>query len=229
MSKGPKVPGPSPEEIALKEVSIAQHNDWVKRFVPAESELIRRSELTAGEKASVRGQAATDVASAFKGLTKGTITAGEAGGADVSSGKTKMSLAGNADARGQAIGMGTVAGELGAMAAQDKQQAGIAAMGRDIAADATASFAQGARRASKVALATAAAKWETNVAAVNAGMAVAGAATRKYVLNDKWTSEEQAMNRKRLNESGLVGAPDFGYKAPFDYDPDNFYDVLTGK
>jgi hypothetical protein len=77
MGKGPKVPGPSPEEIALKEVSVAQWNDYVTRYIPAESELIKRSELTAGEKASVRGQAATDVASAFKGLTKGTITAGE--------------------------------------------------------------------------------------------------------------------------------------------------------
>jgi hypothetical protein len=53
-------------------------------------------------------------------------------------------------------------------------------MGRNIATDATASFAQGARRASKVALATAAAKWETNVAAINAAAAVGGAATRKW-------------------------------------------------
>lgn len=195
MGKGPKVPGPSPEEIALKEVSVAQWNDYVSRFRPAEAELIKRSELTAGERASIRGQAATDTASAFKGLTRGTVAAGEASGADVTSGKTKMGLAGNADARGQAIGMGAVAGELGAMAAQDKQQAGIAAMGRNIATDATTSFAQGARRASKVAMATAAARWETNVAAINAAAAVGGAAARKWGPG--------LMDKRRLKKAGM--------------------------
>jgi hypothetical protein len=194
MAKAPKV-RETEEERALKEVSVAQWNDYVSRFRPAEAELIKRAELTGGEKASVRGQAATDVASAFKGLTKGTITAGEVSGADVSSGKTKFGLAANADARGRSIGLGTVAGELGAMESQDRQQAGIAAMGRGIAADVTQSMAQGARRATRVAMAEAAGKFERNQAMLNAGAAVAGAAARK------WGPE--LMNKRMLKKHGM--------------------------
>jgi hypothetical protein len=66
------------------------------------------------------------------------------------------------------------------MESQDRQQAGIAAMGRGIAADVTQSMAQGARRATRVAMAEAAGKFERNQAMLNAGAAVAGAAARKW-------------------------------------------------
>lgn len=187
LGRGPKIPGPSEEEKATKEVSIAQWNDYYSRFVPAEAELIRRSELTAGERASVKGQVAGDVASSFAGLTRGTLAAGESSGADASSGKTKFALASNADARGRALGLGQAAAETGAEATRDQQQAGLTALGRSGAAEITSDLSRAARRTQAVSLATAAAKWERNQAWINTAAVIAGAGTRKYQLHKEKT------------------------------------------
>ena len=179
MAKAPKA-RETPEERALKEVSIAQWNDYVNLYQPAEAELMKRAELTAGELASVKGQASADTAAAFKGLTRSTQAASEASGADLSSGKSKFSLAADADARGTAGGLSQVAAEIGAKSQADKQQAGIVALGRQVAADVTADMSAGARRASRVSMAQAAGKYERNAAAIGAAATVAGAAYRKW-------------------------------------------------
>jgi len=177
--KGPQVQQ-TEQERALNEVSVAQWNDYVSRFRPAEAALVKNLELTGGERARVKGDVAADTAAAFKGLTRSTISAGEQSGADVSSGKTKFSLAGNADARGRALGQGQAIAETGAEIDRDQKMTGVAALGRGIAADVTSDLSRGARRASRVAIAEAVSKFERNEAALNAGAAVAGAATRKY-------------------------------------------------
>ena len=199
MSKGPKQQGPSEQEKALKEVSVAQWNDYVARYQPAEAELMKRSELTEGEIAGVKGQVAGDVASSFEGVTRSTLAAGEQSGAGINSGKTKFGLAGNADARGEALGLGQVVAEVGAKGARDKQQAGITALGRGIAADATENMAAGARRATRVGMAQAVGRFERNSAAINAASAVAGAAAAKWgpELMEKWDT------KKRLKKAGM--------------------------
>jgi hypothetical protein len=225
--KGPKAQK-TEQERALEEVSVAQWNDYVTRFIPAESELIKQSELTEGERASVKGQASADTASAFKGLTRDTLAASEAGGADVSSGKAKFGLASNADARGRALGLGAAVAETGAEISRDKQQTGIVALGRQIAADTTADLSAGARRASRVALAEAASKFERNSAIINAGAVVGGAALRKYQLaKEAKLADTREVNKERMG--GGQGAPNFAaryYKDPWAPEDDPFVNSL---
>lgn len=178
--KSPKKEGPTAEETALKEVGVATWNDYSARYRPAEAALVKEAELTAGERASVKGQANADVAGAFKELTRNTIASGGVAGANVNSGKTKLGLAGDAASRGAATGGAAALAETGAEVDRDQQQLGIAATGRNIAHDATANMARGARRATSLALASSQARFERNASNVDALAAVAGAATRKF-------------------------------------------------
>lgn len=177
--KAPKKQGPTAEETALKDVSIASWNDYVTRFRPAEAALAKKAELTSGERASVKGQASADTAAAFKGLNRETVASGLQSGANVSSGKTKLGLAGNAEAAGAARGISASLAETGAEIDSDEQRLGIVALGRGIAHEATANLSRGAQRATNVALASRAARSSRNEAATLGLATVAGAAVRK--------------------------------------------------
>jgi hypothetical protein len=201
--KTPKKQGATAEETALKETSIAQWNDYVGRFRPAEAALAKKAELTSGERASVKGQASADTAAAFKGLNRETIAAGGQTGANANSGKTKLSLAGNAEAQGKARGLSGAIAETGAEIDSDQQKVGITALGRNIAANATADLARGARRATNVALASAAARHQKNEAAILGVASVAGAAARKFdVFGIEKRADNKAIDRE-LNVSGI--------------------------
>ena len=106
--KKPKKQGPTAQEKALEEVSIATWNDYVERFQPAEAELARRAEFTEGEKLAARGMANAEAAAAFKGLTRDTMAAQLVSGADESSGRSKFAMAGNAEGEGRAKGEVTI-------------------------------------------------------------------------------------------------------------------------
>ena len=213
MAKPPKKQGPTAEERELNRVSVAQWNDYVTRFRPAEAELVRRAELTAGERASVKGQARGDVAAAFDGLTRDTIAAGGQTGARVNSGKTKLALAGNAQAEGKTAGLAAAAAETGAEIDRDQQQTGITGLGRSIATDVTADLSRGARRATNLALAASQARFQRNQDVINAAAAVTGAGIRKYQLS----KEAKKKENPALGDSGLV----FSETAvdPFDFKP----------
>lgn len=170
----------TPEEIELRRVSGAQWNDYVSRFRPAEAALAKSVELTAGERAQVKGEVSADTAAAFKGLSRETISATGQAGADVSSGKTKLSLAGNTQAAGRSRGVGQAIAETGAEIDETSKQLGLVALGRDIATDVTSDLSRGARRATGLALAESAAKRAKNEALLGAFSTVAGAATRKF-------------------------------------------------
>jgi len=174
-----KKEGPTAQERALEGVATATWNDYVGRYRPAEAELIRRAEFTDGERASLKGQASADVAGAFKGLTRNTIASGAQSGADIQSGKTKLSLAGDASAQGATRGLAQGAAVTGGEVDRDRQQLGIAALGRNIATDATSNMARGAQRATSLALAASDAKFQRNLARTDALATVAGAVTRK--------------------------------------------------
>ena len=188
------------QERALNEVSVAQWTDYVARYQPAEAELIKRSELTAGERASLKGQVAGDVSSAFKGLTRDTLATSEQSGAGIESGKAKFSLAANADAKGRALGTGQVLAERGAEVARDQQQAGISALGRGIAADVTQNMARGARIATRVGMAEAAGRFSRNSQLLDTSAAVAGAAWKKWGV----PYMEQRADQKRLEAGGMT-------------------------
>jgi len=180
MSKSPKKVGPTAQETALADVSGQQWTDYVERFRPAEVALIKQAQLTEGERAQVKGEVAADTAAAFKGLTRNTIATGEQTGADVSSGKTKLSLAGDADAAGTARGLGQALAITGAEVDAEQQKVRIAATGRGIAHDATANLSRGARRATNTALAASESRFQRNQNNIDALFAVAGAGTAKY-------------------------------------------------
>ncbi len=190
--KKPKKQGPTAQEKALEQVSIAQWNDYVARFRPAEAELARRAEFTEGEKLAARGMASADSAAAFKGLTRQTVLAQSVSGADESSGRTKLAMAGNAEAQGRARGLAGAAAVTGQKIQSDAERLGITAIGRNIASQATSDMAAGARRATSLALAASEAKFARNEALVDAVGLVAGAGVRRYQLNKQKKHEEFA-------------------------------------
>jgi hypothetical protein len=203
MAKSPPKQQPTAEERALKEVSAAQWNDYQQRFRPAEIAMAKNAELTDGERAQVKGEVAADTAQAFEGLTRSTISAGEQSGADVNSGKTKLSLAANATAAGQARGVGQSIAETGAELDEQGQMLRIAGFGREVAAGATADMSRGARRATGLALAASQAKFERNQARIAAVSAVAGAATNKFLKVRKANKEAEAAYEKSRKGLGL--------------------------
>ena len=178
--KSPKKQGPTAEETALNQVSTSQWNDYVTRFRPAEAALAKKAELTAGERAQVKGEASADTAAAFSGLTRDTIASGGQAGANVNSGKTKLGLAADALSAGETRGLAAAGAETGAELDSSEQLLKIAGFGRGIATDATANLSRGAHRATSLALAASQAKFERNQNTVNALASVAGAVTRKY-------------------------------------------------
>jgi len=200
MSKAPKKVQATEGERALGEVSQAQWQDYVSRFRPAEAALIKDAELTGGERAQVKGEVAADTAAAFAGLDRSTIASAKQSGADISSGKTKLSLAGDATAAGAVKGLGQAGAETGAEIDSTGRQLGITATGRDIATDVTRNLSRGAQRATTAALQVANAKTMRNNARTNAFATVAGAAVRKFGPSFQGDLEEidvAAINKKR--------------------------------
>lgn len=183
-------------EIELGQRSVTAWNDYVSKFMPAEAELARRAEFTAGEKARVTGEANADTANAFKGLTRSTVTSAAQGGADVSSGKTKFSLAADATAQGKASGLSQAAASVGGQLDSEQQKLGLVGLGRNIASSATANLSRGAQRATSLALAESAAKYQRNLEISQARsdlvFGVAGAAANKGLQaykNKKFTDK----------------------------------------
>ena len=189
--KAPKKEGPTAQETALAQQSKSQWDDYVTRYKPAEAALIKKAQLTAGERAQVKGEVSADTEAAFKGLARTTKVAGEAAGADISSGKTKLSLAADAAEKGTAKGVGQALAIAGAQVDSDTQKVRIAGIGRGIAADATANLSQGAQRATKLALAASQARFEQKQSLMEAGLTIAGAATRKYQLAQEGKKKKQ--------------------------------------
>lgn len=224
--KSPKKPGPTAEERALEETSTAEWTDYVARFRPAEAELIRRAQLTEGERAAVKGQVSADTAAAFKGLTSSTIRSGGASGAKISSGKTKLRLADDALAQGTTRGLAASAAETGAEIDRDQQQVGIVGLGRQIATDVTADLSRGARRATRLALAASQARFERNQAVVSGLSAVAGAATRKF--GDPFGTKGKKDSAEQLELAEQLGLIDInhprfdqrGGQVNFPFDPE---------
>ena len=93
----PDNPGATEQERALGYVSTQMWDDYKTRFRPAEKALAKKAEFTPGERAQVKGAVAADTAAAFKGLARSTVAAGGVSGANVASGKTKMTLAADAN------------------------------------------------------------------------------------------------------------------------------------
>jgi hypothetical protein len=181
--ESPKDPGPTQQEQALASVSSHERNDYVTRFRPAEKALAKKAEFTEGERAQVKGAVAADTAAAFKGLDRSTIASGGIAGADVSSGKTKLSLAGDATAAGHAKGVGQSIAETGGKVDSEQQRLKIAGFGRGVAAGVTANLQQGAVRATRLALASSEAKFQSNAQNALVAASVAGAATAKFGSN----------------------------------------------
>ncbi len=192
--QSPKKEAPTAQERALTDVSLASWTDYVERFRPAEIALIKKAEFTAGEKAQVKGEVAADTASAFSGLNRDTISSGEQTGADVSSGKTKLGLAGDAQAAGTARGLGQAVAVTGGEIDSEQQKVRIAATGRNLAHDATANLSRGAQRATSLALAASEARFSRNQSNIDAMFAVAGAGTRKYQLNKQAKIDATPLN-----------------------------------
>ncbi len=180
MQAPPDKPQATEQEKALADVSAAQWTDYVERFRPAEAALIRKAELTKGERAQVKGEVAADTATAFAGLSRSTVATGQQAGANVSSGKTKLGLAGDAEAAGVARGVGQAAAETGAEVDAEQQKLRIAGFGRKVATDVTANLSRGAQRATSLALAASEARFQRNQGLIDGVSAVAGAATRKF-------------------------------------------------
>lgn len=200
--KSPKKPKATAEEKELERVSVAQWNDYAARYRPAEAELIRRAELTEGEKARVTGEAAADTAGAFKGLTRSTVASNLATGADASSGRNKFALAADAQGFGEARGLGAGAALTGARIDSDVQKVGIAGLGRQIATGATADLSRGARRATNLALAAADAKHQRNLNRLSAAATIAGAGFHraKSAFDARKTAADEA---RIIDELGI--------------------------
>ena len=210
----PKKEKPTAQETALAQVSAHQWADYVERFRPAEAEMIKRAEFTAGERAQVTGEVAADAAAAFKGQTRATHAAGGATGAKVGSGKSKFSLAADAAAAGEAKGVGQAMAVAGGIEDENAQKVRITGLGRQVATAVTADTSRGARRATRLALAASEARFQSKLDTVNAVAGVAGAAASKYKshldkkkANKAFTTEELA----KLDASGMgISGFDFG-------------------
>ncbi len=208
MAKAPRKVQASAEEKALGESSIGMWNDYVSRFRPAEAALAKDAILTPGERASIKGGVSGDVGEAFKGLTRSTISSGEISGADVNSGKTKLSLAGDAEARGKATGIGQNVADVTAGLDEEQKKLQIVGFGRDIQTDTTRFAARGAQRATSVAIAASNASFQRNQARTDAVAGIAGAAFRRFAFDEEG-------NRK----FGKKKDPFSGDLEPVDIDP----------
>jgi len=192
MAKAPSKEQPTASERALAAVSQSQWTDYVERFRPAEAAMIKKAQLTEGERAQVKGEVAADTAAAFKGLSRDTVAKGAQSGANVSSGKTKLSLAGDAIAQGEVRGVGQAVAETGAEIDAEQQKLRIVGHGRQVATDVTSNLSRGAQRATSLALAASQARFQRNLDTVDAVASVAGAATRKLNKPKKFLSQADA-------------------------------------
>ena len=180
VAKAPPKQQATAQERALAEVSQAQWDDYKARFRPAEVALAKDAELTQGEIARVQGEVSADTEAAFKGLTRATIASGEAAGADVSSGKSKLALAANAAAKGTAKGVGQSVAKTGAEIDSQGRRVQIAGFGRGIATDVTRNLSRGAQRATSAALQASDARFQKTLSINSTISTVAGAAARKF-------------------------------------------------
>ena len=212
MKAPPKV-GPTAQERALSDVSQAQWNDYVARFRPAEAALIKKAEFTAGEKAQVKGEASADAQAAFAGLARDTVAKGKQAGGDVNSGRTKLSLAADAESAGAASGLAQGAAVTGGELDAEGQKLKIAGIGRKVASDVTANLSRGAQRATALAIADSQAKAERNAALVEAAAGIAGAATRK--LKKSPTSKAGASEAPEGYDTGKLGTTSY-FENPLD-------------
>ncbi len=177
-----KTVGPTASERALADVSSQQWDDYVQRFRPAEAALIKKAKFTAGEKAQVKGEASADTAASFAGLARDTVSKGKQAGGDANSGRTKFSLAADAEAAGSVSGLAQGAAVTGGELDAEGQNLKIAGFGRKVATDVTANLSRGAQRATALAIADSQAKFERNAALLDTVASVAGAATRKLTM-----------------------------------------------
>ncbi len=216
--KAPKKVQASAQERALADMVASQWTDYVERFRPAEVALIKQAQLTKGERAQVKGEVAGDTAAAFKGLTRNTLSSGEQTGADVNSGKTKLSLAGDADAAGQATGLGQALAITGAEIDAEQQKVRITGFGRNLATDATANLSRGAQRATRTALAASESRFQLNQARIDAVSAVAGAGVAKY----------KSLKAKRIADAPLDEIKVTSQRKTSSFVDDYFYEDSKG-
>lgn len=208
--KSPDKPKATAQEKALEQTSVAQWNDYVARYRPAEAELVRRAQTTAGERARVQGEVAGDVAESFKGLTRSTISSGGQVGADAASGRVKFALADDAEAQGRAQGLGRGVALTGARLDEDAQKLRIAGFGRQLATDATADLSRGARRATSLALNQAQDRFSRNATDLEVLGTIAGAASARgmEIYRDR---KSAAQKSKFIEELGV------DIENPFDF------------
>ncbi len=201
--KGPKKVKQTASERAFENMSNAAWNDYVKTFRPAEAALAKNATLTAGERAGIKGAVSADTAEAFKGLTRDTISSSGQAGADVSSGKTKLSLAQDAQTAGATRGIGQSIAETGAEIDESEQRVGIVATGRGFANNAIANSARGAQRATRLAIASSNAKFERNRALIEGAATIAGAATAKGIEGYKKSKRNKFADSLLIDTSGF--------------------------
>lgn len=182
MASKPKDPGPSQADMAQVAVAGHQWNDYMTRFAPAEAELVKRSEFTAGERARVRGEVAADTATAFKGLARKTVSASGQAGQNLASGATKLGLAGNALAQGEATGVGRAAAELGGRLESESEKFRVSQIGRNIVSDIQSDLSKTARRQTQASLEKAMLKAQAQNQKIAAAATIMGAGVRKYGL-----------------------------------------------
>jgi hypothetical protein len=180
MAKKPKDPGPSQADIAQVQVAEASWNDYVSTFRPAEAEMVKRSEFTAGERSRVRGEVAADTATAFKGLTQKTVSASGQAGQKIGSGSLLADLAGNASAQGEATGVGKAAATLGGRLQSEGEKFRVTQTGRNIVSNIQSDLSQAARRQTAVSLQKAQLKAAIQNQKVTAAATIAGAGARKF-------------------------------------------------
>jgi len=213
--KSPSKPEPTEEEKALEKVSVDTWNDYITRYRPAEAALAKKAEFTAGERAQVTGEVSADTAAAFKGLHRSTVSSSAVAGADVSSGKTKFSLAADATAQGKARGLGQGAAITGGELDSTQQNLKLTAFGRGLASDVVSNMSRGAQRATTLALSESEARWQRNMANVDAAMTVAGGAFQVGKMR-----KESKPSRERIKQMGNevrgLDLPEIGFDIPED-------------
>jgi hypothetical protein len=222
MAKAPKDPGPSQADIAAVEVAEHQWSDYVSRYRPAEVELIKRSEFTAGERARVQGEASADTAAAFSGLTRGATVASAVSGAGIGSGQHKLALADISKTAGMTKGAGKVAATLGGRLSSENEKLGITAVGRGVASNVASDLSRAGRRQTQVTLQKALLKAERQNQQIAAAATIAGAGVRKGMsMLDARAAQKLEAARSANTDlmGGGTGAPNFAanfYNQPFD-------------
>ena len=206
MAKAPKDPGPSEADRAQVEVSEATWTDYVERYRPAEAQLVKRAQYSAGERSRVRGEVSGDAAAAFKGLARKTVSASGQAGQKVGSGSLVAALAGNAGAQGEVTGVGKAAADLGGRLKSEGDKLGVTAIGRNVVAGVQTNLSQAAQRQTQVALQKSMLKAALQNQKIELGAAVLGAGVRKGKgLYDK----AQTAQQDQLISTGqtVAGAP----------------------